>query len=151
MRATIAVSALGIALLAIAWPVAEKAIWWIVPEGSSLVMVTPSALGIHKAVALVAFALPPALGWLVAATRGARRGTPSGLGAVAACTGIVLAVGAVRTLLQMSTLRTMWREASAIIPTVDVGSLDHWVAAIIAMVLTAVVMLVVVLKRRPAG
>ncbi len=150
MRATILVSLVGVALLAISWPIAERAIWWIVPEGSTLTLMSPSAPGIHKAVALLAFALPPALGWIVAAAHGARRGTPSGYRAILACTGIVLAVGALRTLLQMSSLRAMWREASAIIPSVDLGSLDHWGAAIIAMVVTAAVMLLVVLKRRPA-
>lgn len=154
MRATVVVSIVGVALLAVAWPIAEQAIWWIVPEGMSLTVMSPSDPGIHKAVALLAFALPPALGWIVAAARGARRGTPSGYGVVAACTGIVLAIGAARALLQMSSLRAMWREASEIIPMVDLGSLDHWGSAIIAMAVTAAVMLVVVMRypgeRRPA-
>jgi hypothetical protein len=151
---TVLAGVVGTVLIWLALPLSTWALTWALPDGpngNAVYVTSPQEAVIVVARARVTMSLVPALGWLLAAARGARAGAPSGVGQVALRTLPVLAAAAAAGLYRLDTLRSLMRESvvpGGVQPLITISSLDHWSWAMWGALLGATALFLIDRRRQ---
>jgi hypothetical protein len=148
----------AVALFGAGWLAAEPALRWVIPPDVDAMVVvgSPSEVLFEYLKAAIAFALPVALGLVLAGVHGWRRGHPSGPKLLAAYA-IPLVAGSIGVIgARIALMRLLahdlfaMADAGSLTPWIDLASLGQWSWGIATCVLLAGILTAVAATRKRA-